>query len=339
MALGATATAGSTATVAGANASGGLFDAVYGGNSTSTGPGLNALFGGSITATGSSNVLFGYLSSDGGFSNVVCIGAQVTATAAGQTILGQTSTEVVFGRPFFAGGAAVAAKTIRFTERTGTNRAATSVTWNVSQRGTGTGAVGDAIYNIYSNIGVASGATQHTQVEVMRFTQIETVFNEGSVDRDFRIECDTDTHCFFLDAGAGTVSIGASAAADSAKFYVSGKISASGEVEINGDLNHDGTNIGFYGVAPVARPAAYTQTYATATRTHAALTSATLTDSTTGAANTTVEDVGAAFSQTTLNNNFADLVAQINALRVDLENAKQVLNQVIDDNQLNGILQ
>ena len=51
----------------------------------------------------------------------------------------------------------------------------------------------------------------------------------------------------------GDTSIGTTAVADSAKLYVSGKFSSSGEAEINGDLNHDGTNVGFYSVAPVAR--------------------------------------------------------------------------------------
>jgi phage portal protein BeeE len=81
---------------------------------------------------------------------------------------------------------------------------------------------------------------------------------------------------------------------------------------------------------------AITQTYSTAVTTQSNLTSATLTDSTTGTATTTVEDVGAAFSQATLNNNFADVVAQINALRVDIVNVKGVLNSVIDAMQANG---
>lgn len=110
-------------------------------------------------------------------------------------------------------------------------------------------------------------------------------------------------------------------------------------IEIDGDLNHDGANIGFYGVAPVARPAAYTQTYATATRTHAALTSATLTDITGGTANTTLVAISGSGDDANINNNFADLAAQVNALRVDIENAKQVLNQVIDDDQLQGLKQ
>ncbi len=43
-------------------------------------------------------------------------------------------------------------------------------------------------------------------------------------------------------------------------------------------------------------------------------TEAELTDSTTGTADATVADVGAAFSQATLNNNFADLTAKVNYL-------------------------
>ena len=39
-----------------------------------------------------------------------------------------------------------------------------------------------------------------------------------------------------------------------------------------------------------------------------------LTDSTTGTADNTLADVGAAFNQATLNNNFADLAAKVNAL-------------------------
>lgn len=48
---------------------------------------------------------------------------------------------------------------------------------------------------------------------------------------------------------------------------------------------------------------------------------AALTDSSTGTADGTIADVGAAFSQTALNNNFADLTAQINTLRTRLISA------------------
>ena len=49
---------------------------------------------------------------------------------------------------------------------------------------------------------------------------------------------------------------------------------------------------------------------------------ASLTDSTTGTANDAVADVGAAFSQATLNNNFADVTAKINAILTALRAAK-----------------
>lgn len=99
----------------------------------------------------------------------------------------------------------------------------------------------------------------------------------------------------------------------------------------------DTQKLGFWNATPVVQPSAYTQTYATATKTHAALTSATLTDSTGGTANTTLVAITGTGDDANVNNNFADLIAQVNALRVDLENAKQVLNAVIDDDQTIGI--
>ncbi len=75
-------------------------------------------------------------------------------------------------------------------------------------------------------------------------------------------------------------------------------------IEIDGDINHDGTNVGFYAVAPVARPAAYTQTYSTTTRTHSNLTSSTLTDSTGGTANTTAVAISGTGDDANINNNF-----------------------------------
>lgn len=48
---------------------------------------------------------------------------------------------------------------------------------------------------------------------------------------------------------------------------------------------------------------------------------ASLTDSSTGTANDTVTDVGGSFTQATLNNNFADLAAKINAILAALRGA------------------
>jgi hypothetical protein len=89
--------------------------------------------------------------------------------------------------------------------------------------------------------------------------------------------------------------------------------------------------LGFFGTTPVVRPSAYTQTYATASRTHAAYTA-------------DVENVAYTGSPATA----ADTakLADLNALRVAYENLragvesqKQVLNSVIDDLQALGLLQ
>ncbi len=94
----------------------------------------------------------------------------------------------------------------------------------------------------------------------------------------------------------------------------------------------DGSNptVGLYGVAPVARPAAYTQTYATATRTHS--NAAQTAVATTGATNVTPYGYTTAAQAD-------DIVTQLNAARTDILNLKQVLNQVIDDLQALGPLQ
>jgi len=54
------------------------------------------------------------------------------------------------------------------------------------------------------------------------------------------------------------------------KFYVdlNGNTFVDGNLEINADLNHDGSNIGFYGTAPVAQSAAYTASNVTTDRTY-----------------------------------------------------------------------
>lgn len=123
--------------------------------------------------------------------------------------------------------------------------------------------------------GVASQSANLTQwqnsaASVLAFISKDGsfVFNEQGADADCRIEGDTDVNLFYTDASADTVQIGAATVSDSAKFYVSGKISTSGEMEINGALNHDGTTVGFYGVIPVARSSAYTPTNVTTDRSY-----------------------------------------------------------------------
>lgn len=91
------------------------------------------------------------------------------------------------------------------------------------------------------------------------------IFNESGAAVDIRAEGDTDANLFVTDGSADTVQIGSATTADSAKFYVLGKISTSGEVEINGDLNHDGTNIGFFGTTPTTQQTELTDELTTIT--------------------------------------------------------------------------
>src|SRR5581483_10457860 len=95
--------------------------------------------------------------------------------------------------------------------------------------------------------------------------------------------------------------------------------------------------LAFYGATPVVQPAAYTQTYATATKTHATPTAQTLTNSF-GTGNLTIQDPGTTYSQTILQNNFRDCTNQINNLIADHQNLAQVVNALIDDLQALGLL-
>jgi hypothetical protein len=90
--------------------------------------------------------------------------------------------------------------------------------------------------------------------------------------------------------------------------------------------------LGFFGGTPVAKRSAYTQTYATASRTHANPNAATLTNAN-GTGSSTIADVTGAHSQTILNNNFRSLSDQINGLVADMANVKQIANSLIYDAQ------
>lgn len=93
------------------------------------------------------------------------------------------------------------------------------------------------------------------------------IFNESGNAVNCRVESDGDANCLVVDGTNNTVQVGAATASDSAKFYVSGKLSTSGEAEINGDLNHDGNNVGFYGSAPVAQSTGWNHTNGTTDKT------------------------------------------------------------------------
>ena len=109
----------------------------------------------------------------------------------------------------------------------------------------------------------------------------------------------------------------------------------------------DATHLGFFAVTAAARPTAYTQTYATATRTQSNLTYAAITDSTGGTASTTFAAITAPAANATtsltadmvaVQNALAQIAVSLGALNTDITNVKRVLNSVIDDLQAYGLL-
>jgi hypothetical protein len=133
------------------------------------------------------------------------------------------------------------------------------------------------------------------------------------------------TRALMLTATGGAAFIGSNVG-----LSLSGNASIDADAPGNPQLKLDsGGGIGVFNVTPQARPTAYTQTYATATRTHAADTA---TDLVTTAATQTSPWGFASSAQA---NNIA---TQHNALRVDLDNLKQLVNSVIDDFQGYGWL-
>ncbi len=130
----------------------------------------------------------------------------------------------------------------------------------------------------------------------------------------------------FAVAADGTITIGPG---QDVNLYRSAAnvLKTDDSLTIGANLDHDGSNIGFFAVAPVARAAAYTQTYATADKTHAAFTSADLAAFTGGA----VGFLDAAERD--------GIRTQFNALRADVADLKQLANSIIDDLQAYGLLQ
>jgi hypothetical protein len=98
-----------------------------------------------------------------------------------------------------------------------------------------------------------------------------------------------------------------------------------------------GTTLGFFGVTAVTRPSAYTQTYATADKTHANPTAATLTM--TDGAGTNDNTIGAITGDASVIAAFQEVVDEVNKLIADVADVKQIVNSVIDDLQSLGLLQ
>lgn len=118
-------------------------------------------------------------------------------------------------------------------------------------------------------------------------------------------------------------------------IYAEGDLEIDGTIFADGDFEHTGAgaNLGFFGVGPAAQAAAYTQTYSTADRTLGAY----VPDDESGAYTGIDKDqAGTPYAQLT----------DLNALRTAYENlraftedAVQMLNALVDDQQGYGLIQ
>ncbi len=94
-------------------------------------------------------------------------------------------------------------------------------------------------------------------------------------------------------------------------------------------IGQSGSKIGFYGITPAVRPTALTQTYSTASATHAAVTQLAAPAGGTGTA--------AGGYDTAANRNL--MITSVNAARTDIANLKNFVNQIVDQLQALGLLQ
>jgi hypothetical protein len=94
-------------------------------------------------------------------------------------------------------------------------------------------------------------------------------------------------------------------------------------------IGQSGSKIGFYGVTPVVRPGALTQTYATTSTTHANVTSLAAPAGGTGTA--------AGGYSTAANRDL--MITSQNAIRTDVANLKNFVNSIVDQLQALGLLQ
>lgn len=131
--------------------------------------------------------------------------------------------------------------------------------------------------------------------------------------------------------GLGVASMALGSAADTTmRRTAAGVLQADQQFNVGTFFRHLGTQLGFFGAALVARAAAYVLTYATKSRTLA-------NDTAVNVAATASTNV-TPFGYTTAAQ--ADAIpVNINAIRVDLDNAKNVLAQVVADLQNYGLLQ
>lgn len=205
--------------------------------------------------------------------------------------------------------------------------------WTINNTN-GTSAVAHIGAKNSANIDISMEA--HASLHSSRADVMRVITSTGAA--ELRLETSGTTPVTVQVGGAertripstGELLVNKTTVTNSGQLEVSGKIYGSAALELDGDLDHDGSNIGFFGVSPVARASAYTQTYSTADKTHAAFTSADL--ATTAATNAAPWGFA---SQAQAEN----IATQFNLLRADVADAKQLINSVIDDLQAYGLQQ
>ena len=154
-------------------------------------------------------------------------------------------------RVIFGGSAQDAAGTMTYTSGTGLLRHTTAA-----------GTAKDHL--LYSISGVNNGfqTTQDTSNNITykfhtggnqlatTFGTTENVFNDASSDRDFRVESDTNSHAFFVNAGSNLINIGKSNSAATAAGVTFAGTSLAAQTNTIADGNtyhlHDTQNYKFY---------------------------------------------------------------------------------------------
>jgi hypothetical protein len=167
------------------------------------------------------------------------------------------------------------------------------------------------------------------------------------------------------DVGGGAVILEATSGTEIARGLATGEfiigattlvgselLRVAGDALLEGVLEHTGGSLGVFGTSPAAQASAYTQTFSTADKTHAARTAATMTDSAAGTVTTTVgpltdpvdtpatadalrDDLVATLIPE-LRDAISSLADQINKLQVDQVDTAEVVNALVDDFQLYG---
>ena len=97
-----------------------------------------------------------------------------------------------------------------------------------------------------------------------------------------------------------------------------------------------GDTLAFFGATPVARPSAYTQTFSTADKTHAARTSTAITDN--GGGGAADGTIAAITGDQTVKDALTELATAINAVRADLADTAALVNSIVDDLQALGLV-